>query len=610
MRHSFASEHMMKRQFSRRFRPRCHFPWRRAAWFIVLLGWLPLHAWAAARFSTSIDRDSIVVGESITLTLTFEGASPRSLPQLPNLPGLQLAGGMSQASNMTQGPDGQMHVSYSYSVPLIANQPGDYTIPAFQVELEGQRLSSAPLRLKVLREDPSSPPVEFGNRSAFLWLVLPRKEFYVGETFVAELRLYIKDGVRNIDGFQPPGLQTEGFNSGQWVKGQNFRRLVGGRPFTALPVSCAVTPVKTGPLKLGEMKSTVVLNPPDIFESVWGRGARTERVAIAVEGQTIQVFPLPTENVPADFTGAIGSFTLTVAAGPTNVAVGDPITVRVQISGRGGFDAVKLPEQKAWVNFKAYQPVGNLQTSDPLGLQGTKTFEQIVSPESADLKELPAFSFSFFDPEARAYRTLKQPAQPLVVRPAATVSTPLLTALPRQNETAPPPAQDIVHIKTRPGSVQRITPPLLQQPWFVAVPGVPVLAWMFAVGWRRRADALANNPRLRRQRAVAQLVRAGLVELRTQAAARNSDAFFATLVRLLQEQLGERLDAPASAITEAVVDEKLRPRGMPEALLKELHELFQACNLARYAPVQSSRELTAFIPRVESVLARIQEVKS
>jgi hypothetical protein len=579
------------------------------AWLVAALVWLPLHARAAASFSTSLDRDSIVVGETVMLTLTFEGAAPRSLPQLPNLPGLQLAGGMSHASNISQSADGETRVSHSYSVPLLANQPGEYMIPAFQVELDGQRLTSAPLRLKVLREDPSSPPPEYGSRSAFLWLVLPRKEFYLGETFVAELRLYIKDGVRNIDGFQPPSLQTEGFNASGWTKGQNFRRLVGGRPFTAVPALCAVTPVKTGALKLGEMQSQVVLNPPDIFESFWGRGTRTERVALALEAQAVQVLPLPAENVPADFTGAVGSFSLAVQVAPTNVAVGDPITVRVQISGRGGFDAVRLPEQKGWVNFRAYQPTGNLQTQDALGLQGTKTFEQVVSPESADVKELPPFTFSFFDPEARAYRTLTHPAQPLVVRPAAAVSTPMLTVAPRPNPGDPPPARDIVHIKTRAGDLKRLRPPLLQQPWFAVVPGVPVLAWMLAVGWRRRADALAANPRLRRQRAVAQLVREGLVELRTHAAAKNSDAFFATLVRLLQEQLGERLDCPASAITESVVDEKLRPRGVPEDTLKELHELFQACNLARYAPVRTSGELTALIPRVEAALARIQEVK-
>jgi len=94
--------------------------------------------------------------------------------------------------------------------------------------------------------------------------------------------------------------------------------------------------------------------------------------------------------------------------------------------------------------------------------------------------------------------------------------------------------------------------------------------------------------------------------MRRLAAANQSDPFFATLFRLLQEQLGERLDLPASAITEAVIDEHLRPRGVPESVLGRVHELFQTCNLARYAPVKSSQELAALIPKFEASLRELQ----
>ena len=137
-----------------------------------------------------------------------------------------------------------------------------------------------------------------------------------------------------------------------------------------------------------------------------------------------------------------------------------------------------------------------------------------------------------------------------------------------------------------------------------------MLAFLGAVIYRKRSDALANNPRLRRQRKVAQLIQAGLNELRKFAAEKNSDAFFTTLFQLLQEQIGERLDVPASAITEAVIEEQLQPRGVPAATLAALHELFQSHNLARYAPVKSSQELAAMIPKLESVLKELQEVKA
>ncbi len=330
---------------------------------------------------------------------------------------------------------------------------------------------------------------------------------------------------------------------------------------------------------------------------------------MSAEPETLTALPLPNENVPADFNGAVGNYSMTVTAGPTNVTAGDPVTVRVQISGRGAFDSLALPAQNAWGDFKTYPPTTKLDTTDALGLQGTKTFEQVVVPQNADIKALPAFAFSFFDPDQKRYRTLTQPAIPLVVRPGGSVPAPTVPRPPRAAQDNPPPAQDIVHIKPRLGMVAQIGPPLVRQPWFLALQAIPLFAWLSAVAWRRRTEQLANNPRLRRRRQVAQIIRQGLLELQQLAAANKSDDFFATLSRLLQEQLGERLDLPASAITEAVIEERLRPRGVPETTLAPLHELFQTCNLARYAPIKTSQELAAIIPKLEAVLRELRGLK-
>jgi len=41
-----------------------------------------------------------------------------------------------------------------------------------------------------------------------------------------------------------------------------------------------------------------------------------------------------------------------------------------------------------------------------------------------------------------------------------------------------------------------------------------------------------------------------------------------------------------------------------------LHELFQTCNLARYAPIKSSEQLSALIPKLEGVLRDLQNLKT
>jgi hypothetical protein len=142
------------------------------------------------------------------------------------------------------------------------------------------------------------------------------------------------------------------------------------------------------------------------------------------------------------------------------------------------------------------------------------------------------------------------------------------------------------------------------------VQAVPVLAFFAAFIWRKRADNLANNPRLRRQRAVAVLVTSGKADLKKFAAENKPDEFFATLFRLLQEQLGERLDCPASAITENVVDEHALLRNAPTALRGALREQFQLCNQARYAPVRGTSELNSVAAQFEKLLGELQNIKS
>ncbi len=571
----------------------------------------------AATFTAALDRDTITLGESATLSLTFSGTQSQNAPNLPAIPNLQLSyvGPSSQFSFI----NGQVSSTITHNFTVTPKQAGDFTIPAFQVTIGGEQLTSQPLTLKVLKPNAPSPQaINSGSQIAFFKLALPRKELYVGETIPAELDLYLHNRIRNIGQFQCPSFPCDGFNVGNMVFDQDHRRQaqVGNSVYTVIPILFPLRAVKVGQFTLGPINASFIVELPsanrqrDMFDP-FGMFERTEQkqVTIASEPETLQSLSLPRENIPAGFNGAVGSYTMSVNAGPTNVAAGDPITVKVQLSGRGAIDALNLPEQSAWTNFKTYPPTTKVETTGQLGLQGTKSFEEIVVPQSPDIKALPPISFSFFDPERKSYQTLVQPAIPLVVRPGGAATIPTILANRSARQDTPAPAQDIVPNKQHLGTLAQAGPPLVMQPWFVALQSVPVLAFFSALVWRKRTDSLANNPRLRRQRRVAHVVRAGIAQLHEFAAQNKSNDFFATLFHLLQEQLGERLDVAASAITEAVIEDHLRPRHVPETILNALQELFQTCNLARYAPIKSSQELAALIPKLEELLQEIQELK-
>jgi hypothetical protein len=570
----------------------------------------------AATFTASLDRNEIVLGESVTLALTFAGGNPQDVPNPPEVPNLDIAYiGPSSQFSLIQG---RVSSIVTHNFQVTPKQAGDYTIPALRASVGGQVLTTQPLTLRVLKPNAPSPEaVASGSQVAFLKLVVPRTELFVGETVPVQVQIYLRREIQGISNFQLTSLPAEGFLVGKMVEGQRSQAQVGNALYSVIPVLLTVKPLSAGNLTLGPATASAVVeiaSPNRRRDPFFGRfgirdlfgGIEQKQVVLASEPVQLRTLPLPAQNRPANFNGAVGSFSLSLSASPTNVTAGDPITIKVQISGRGALDTLTLPEP-SWTGFKVYPATSKLDTTDALGLEGTKYFEQVVVPETAAVQALPSFSFSFFDPEQKTYRTLSHPPVPLLVRPGGSVSVPALAAA-RGSQENQPPAQDIVHIKQRIGTVGHFQP-LVLQPWFLGLQTVPVLAFIAAAVWRRRAEQWARNPRLRRQRQVAKIVRDGLAELRRSAAANDSEAFFATVVRLLQERLGERLDVPASAITEAVIEEKLRPRGVPEPLLNDLQELFQLCNQVRYAPIQSSQELTALIPRVESLLAQLEDLK-
>ncbi len=454
-----------------------------------------------------------------------------------------------------------------------------------------------------------------GSEVAFLKLILPHEKLYAGQTVIGRVELYLRDDVQNLLRFQFTGTPAEGFNIEKMVQNQSTGARVGNRNYTIISAMLPLTAVKSGPLTLGPFAANVVVVLPSANErgnplSQFGLGGEQRQVSLASDQVSIQALPLPTENVPADFNGAIGSFSMNVTAGPTNLTVGDPITVHVQISGHGALNAVSLPAQNAWHDFKTFPPTSTVANSDQFGFQGIKTFEQIVTPLNTDVHELPPFTFSFFNPDDGAYHTLTQPATPLGVHSAGASPLPTVAGNKSSNAESPATPQDILPIKEDLGTLMPTGTPLIASPKFLAVQSLPVLALLAAFIWRKRADNLANNPRLRRQRAVAQLVRDGVNDLRTFAAENKSDEFFATLFRLLQEQLGERLDCPASAITENVIEEHPVLRGASKTTLEDLRELFQLCNQARYAPVRGSGELNSVAARFEKTVGELQEVEA
>src|SRR6266478_312949 len=199
--------------------------------FCILPTMLVGPALVAATFTAALDRDTITVGESAVLSLKFEGGQPRAMPSLPNIANLQIDD--QGSSSQVIFSNGQVSSTLTENFVLTPKQPGDYTIPALQAEVAGLTLTSPALTLKAIKAAPVTPD-KLGEQLAFMKLVAPKKEVYVGEVVTVELQVYIRDGVanadnilQNFDSFGGTPLKAEGFSILKTAHAQRRRTRVG-----------------------------------------------------------------------------------------------------------------------------------------------------------------------------------------------------------------------------------------------------------------------------------------------------------------------------------------------------------------------------------------------
>jgi hypothetical protein len=571
---------------------------RRWAATVLLLA-LSCCASEAAQVLAQVDRDTVTLGDGVTLTLVFDGLRTQGRPVLPDIPGFQVD--QSQVSQQSFFINGAVRQSFGYT--LVPTAEGDVTIPELAFAVGGQTFKTQPIKIKVVRPGASVPGPTPDAPQAFATLSGPRPEVYFGEVFLLEEKLYFLPNRQAL--LQPNWGPFEGSFRVTPLGGYVESEIrTNNQPYRVRSYRALATPLKTGRFDSGAVSLLMAFGRISPFGEFWA----DQRFRLAANPVVMQVLSVPA-NAPPGFNGAVGTYSLRVSASPTNVAAGDPITVKVQIAGRGQFETLALPAQPAWREFKPYPPSSTIVTNDQIGLACVKTFEQVIIPQNHEIKSLPSLLFSFFDPDAKVFRTLTGPAIPLQVRPSTGTGLPLptLAGVTNRAEQAEKPPE-IAPLKVHLGELSAARPPLFERGWFLGLQAMPPALWLSLLVRRRYREALSRNPRLLRRRQVDKVISAGMQQLREQAAAGKSDEFFVTVFRLLQERIGERLDLPASAITEAVIDERLRPLELEPNLLARLHELFQECNLARYAASRASGALEEVIPRLEQALQGLETI--
>ena len=536
-------------------------------WLVIGLLLAATRAFADVSVVATVDRNRIGFGESAVLTITVQG-SQGGTPSIPSVEGLSFSGPSTQTSMSINNM--QVTQSSSFTYQVTPGRTGEFTIPAIEVIVGGKSYLTAPIKVVV----ETGAAQNDSSQTLFARVRLPSKQVYVGETMPLQVLVFSRSDVplKGLNGFN---YEAEGLGFKFLPNLKSGSQVINGESFNVQVIEGAISPTRTGALNFGPcvLKAQLAVQKSGRsdwpFGDVFGR-VEVREVPVTAEAVPVEVLPLPAEGRPADFGGAVGDWKLEVTAKPTEVAVGDPITFTIKISGSGNIDTVPTPKLGSLDGFKTYEPTTKT-TKDELNTLGERVIQQVLIARSTEVKELPEVRLTYFDPAAKAYRTSVQSPIKLVVKAGSGGQSTIIGGGGRLRPEEKL-GQDIVYLKGDPGPAAS-TVPFYATPPFWALNIMPVLALLGGIGWKRRTDKLRGDV------AYARRARAAKNARKLLAAATSYDQ----VQRALQNYLGDRLNIPAGGITAFIVDEQLVPRGVNGELATQTRACFEACDTARFA---------------------------
>jgi hypothetical protein len=588
---------------------------------------------AGAEATAAISPSQIALDQAAELRVA---AADDGEPALPYVEGLYFQRtGQSTEMTSINGATSQ-HTWVLYQV--VADRPGSYSIP----------VGGHTLTLEVGPAGSGSGPATFGHAATFrsapgvsahqgaqqgslalLRVVLPSKKLFIGESVPVTFKAYFRAGTEvTLSGVPSLGIPAFTINHMEDKPRQSVESIAGvpyrvaiwtGAASAAMPghfATHATLPILARYREAAQRPATDpfagMLDEDDTFsaspsamirsfmkQSAFGGAlgdmfgqVREREMTLRAPAQTLDVLSLPGKGQPADYTGAVGRFDVRATLAANSGTTFAPMTLRIEITGQGNLDRVATTGLPSSANWKTYPP------SSKITAEGTKVFEQAVVPQQSGHLELPAISFSFFDPDRNQYVT--RSSAPIGAEIAATPAGAALPSVARTENVPKQTAEPATGL--RPNRIDEghfvgtLLPPY-RRSWFWPIVAVPWLALTLVVAWPRARLASARS----RRRALGQTVARHRLAMQHAAAAGDAVRFHEAAATALRERLGAMWKMPPDEVSAAEAAARMGQNDEPIVVA-----LRSAEQLRYGAAVEDSSSLATLAKTIERRLDQLE----
>jgi len=566
---------------------------------------------AQVNVRVSVDRTRIGLNEEFFFIVEITGGGGN-----PKLPEMSAFANVTESSTSTsiQMMNGRISQSVTYQYSLMAQTVGKFTIGAVEVEAKGQIYRSQPVEIEIVagataqqpqgqpgagrgrQAEPAEAPPDLEG-SLYLEAKVDRSRVYQNEPVVVRYRIYTRLNISSYGIAALPnysGFWTEEFPLPQ--QPQTRREVINGQTYLVAEIKkTALFPQIVGKKKLEPLTIECEVQAPrrrsrDIFDQFFDDPflSRTTRQRISSRPVEIEVLPLPEESKPANYSGAVGNFTITASIDKTQIKANEALSLKVRVNGVGNIKVLPNPLIALPSDFEVYDPkISENIDHDNDQISGSKTWEYVIVPRFQGSHEIKPITLSYFDPRARMYKTAATAPIMLTVEKGANDFSPM-TGGGVSKEDVRLLGQDIRFIATAPLPFTRITEKFHTGPWFLLLLTLPVGALLAAFVFQRHQEKLSTNVAYARNRKAGGVAQKQLASARKFLQKNEEKSFYTEIQRALLGFLGNKLNvAEASLITDDL-ERMLTEKNVRPEIIREYLNCLQTCDFVRFAPAASN----------------------
>jgi len=344
------------------------------------------------------------------------------------------------------------------------------------------------------------------------------------------------------------------------------------------------------------------------FIDFFGSG---KEVAVNSNSIRVNVKKLPDKGKPKDFTGSIGKFNIAASVDKKEVEVNQPVSLTLKISGTGNIKSAAEPIMPELDDFRIYRASSTeniTKVKEKIG--GTKIYEEVFIPNRPGKLEIPSISYNYFDPTSKKYKTISTRSISLrVIKPEGYVDSP---HLPYSNPDLKvgSDARDIRYIKD---SIGELIPKgflLIETPLYLVVNGLPMLALLGFVIYRKRQEKYSSNVSFARARQAGKIAKKRLTKARSLSTPDKGIEYFAEIHFAFTSYIADKLNISPHGLTTDQIKELLQNKSADDDLIKDISGTLQKCDFARFAPSSiTQKDIDDVLSTTEQLMIKLEEVQ-